>query len=147
MEAVVNSVAVRGVLLLCVTMQEDAFAKALAIPGQTVIQEQHLTLVRLDDLGVCVPENVALPAPPKAIDMDEQVYMVDTGAKQSCYLVATRRMQEILQAYTVQCLSALGVGAGALDAKRIFHVTVSNGGGGEVRASVGAPWEFVSTPL
>ena len=105
-----------------------------------------MTLVRLDDLGVTVSPT-DLPAPPQDIALVPQTYLVDTGPKRSCYLIATPDMQATLREYTLRCAEMLGLAPSAVDPNRVYHVTVSNAGEGEVRASVGSPWEYPAQTL
>jgi len=142
MQAQVHAVVVQGILQLQLSVPGSALAKALALEDQAAVAKLHMTLVRLDDLGVTVSRS-DLPVPPAYIDLEPETYLVDTGAKRACYLVATEAMQHRLREYTLQCAHILGLDPSAVDPKRVYHVTVSNAGGGNVRASVGAPWEFV----
>jgi hypothetical protein len=145
-QAEVQSVVVEGILQLRVKVPPAALEPALALADQTAVAVPHMTLVRLDDLGLTVGA-AKLPAPPRTIDLKPGLQLVDTGAKRSCFLVATAQMQRELRGYTLRCVEALGLEASAVHPKRVFHVTVSNAGGGDVRASVGSPWEFPWHPL
>lgn len=141
MQAQVHAVVVEGILQLHLPVPAAALTKALSLDGQVAISKQHMTLVRLDDLGVSVSP-ADLPVPPAVVDLVPETYLVDTGVKRACYFVATETMQDVLREYTLQCAAQLGLSESAVDPRRIYHVTVSNAGGGDVRASVGAPWEF-----
>lgn len=146
MQAQVHSVVVQGILQLQVSVPKEAVARAQTVQGQALVETLHITLVRLDDLGVTVSSS-DLPAPPQHIDLVPETYVVDTGAKRACYLVATDEAQAMLREYTLHCAAMLGLDASAVDPNRVYHVTVSNAGGGQVRASVGAPWEFDRTTV
>jgi hypothetical protein len=141
MKAKVHSVVVDGILQLHLAVPPEALEAALALQDQAPVVVQHMTLVRLDDLGASVPL-VELPAPPSHVALVPQTYLVDTGVKRACYLVATDEMQTALREYTLRCAEALGLKDTAVDPSRVYHVTVSNSGAGQVRASVGAPWEY-----
>ena len=142
--AKVHSVVVDSILQLRLSVEDAVIAPALAVTGQSRVNTLHLTLVRLDDLGLTgLPVATAdVPAPPAAIELAPEIYFVDTGAKQACYLVATPEMQLELCVYAMRCVESLGLPPSIVDPERVFHVTVSNAGAGQVRASVGAPWEF-----
>lgn len=141
MQAQVHAVVVEGILQLHLSVPADALSIAVSLDGQVALAKHHMTLVRLDDLGVAAP-SAELPAPPAYIDLLPDTYLVDTGVKRACYLVATDAAQHQLREYTLECAAKLGLPASAVDPQRVYHVTLSNAGGGDVRASVGAPWEF-----
>jgi hypothetical protein len=140
-QAQVHAVVVEGILQLHLSVPADALATAISLDGQVAVAKHHMTLVRLDDLGVSV-SSADLPAPPAHIDLLPDTYLVDTVAKRACYLVATDAAQQMLREYTLECAARLGLSASVVDSRRVYHVTLSNAGGGDVRASVGAPWEF-----
>lgn len=139
--AKVDSVVVDGILQLRLSVEDGVIAPALTVAGQSRVTTLHLTLVRLDDLGLTLAKG-NVPAPPTVVDLAPELYFVDTGAKQACYLVATPAMQLELLDYAMRCAESLGLPPSVVDPARVFHVTVSNAGEGEARASVGAPWEF-----
>jgi hypothetical protein len=143
MKAIVEGVVASNILQLRVSLPAEACSSVFDLGDQSLIQSLHITLVRLDDLGVQARE-VELPKPPQAIDLRDDIFLVDTGAKRACYLVATPDMQDVLRCYALECARRLGLGDDAVEAGRVYHVTISNAGGGDVRASVGSPWEFKS---
>lgn len=137
------SVSASGILQLRVGAPKDACDRALQVAGQHLVSSHHITLVRLDDLGrQAQSETGRFPEPPSVVDFMPEIFYVDTGVKQACYLVASDEMQRILRQYALECADFLGIGRDAVDEKRVYHVTLSNAGGGDVRASVGAPWEY-----
>lgn len=74
------------------------------------------------------------------------MHLVDSGAKRSCFAKVSAEDQGLLRVYTQHCLELLGISA-QVGLARVFHVTLTNGGGGEVRASVGAVWEHSVVPV
>jgi hypothetical protein len=136
-----HSITASGILQLHVIVPKEACNRVLQVAGQHLVSSHHITLVRLDDLGL-QPQACRFPDPPAVIDFLPEVFYVDTGIKQACYLIATDEMQGILQRYALDCAEFLEIGRDAVDEKRVYHVTLSNAGGGDVRASVGAPWEY-----
>lgn len=112
---------------------------ALRIPGQTAVESFHITLARPDDLGISTSAHAALPSPPIGIGLKSEVQMVRTAEKTSCYVEVDEPGQRLLAAYVRVCEEVLG--CQLLDKNRVFHVTLSNAGGGAARASVGAVWE------
>lgn len=143
MKAIVEGVVASNILQLHVSIPTEAYSRVLELSDQSLVQSLHITLVRLDDLGVQA-RDVELPMPPKTIDLLDDIFIVDTGVKQACYLVATPEMQDVLRSYALECADKLGLSHDAVEAARVYHVTVSNAGGGDVRSSVGSPWEFNS---
>jgi hypothetical protein len=143
MKAIVEGVVASNILQLRVSIPEENYSRVLGLSDQSLVQSLHVTLVRLDDLGVQA-RVVELPKPPETIDLLDDIFVVDTGVKRACYLVATPEMQDVLRSYALRCAEKLGLSNDAVEAARVYHVTVSNAGGGEVRASVGSPWEFKS---
>lgn len=129
------------ILCLCVS-PPAAIARVADIPGQTAVKEFHITLSRLDDLGLSLDGCVELPAPPERVWLSRDIKIVDTGLKRSCYVELDSASQDLLRAYLRRCEAVLGIHL--LDEARIFHVTLGNAGGGGVRESVGAVWEHKS---
>jgi hypothetical protein len=136
---------VDGILKLSVSRPAHT-DKALSLKGQSELEHFHVTLARLDDLGLTVVGDVQLPEAPALLELEDEVYAVRNGEKLSCYAVFDAKTQQQLKAYVKACEISLGL-TNLLDPNRLFHVTVSNAGGGEVRASVGAVWEFTSEKL
>lgn len=118
--------------------------RALNIEGQSEVESFHLTLARLDDAGIVLPSDLQFPPPPESIDLLDDVCFVDSGAKRSCYCEVSPASRVALRDYIKRWEVA---GVSLTDDDRVFHVTVSNAGGGAVRASVGAVWEHPSTRL
>jgi len=141
MKATVHGVIVDGILQLKLRVPDEALEKALTARHQSAVVAPHMTLVRLDELGTSLTP-AELPPPPQHIDLAPDTYLVETGLKIACYLVATAEMQVKLREYALRCAALLGLDPSAVDPKRVYHVTVSNAGYGQVRASVGAPWEY-----
>lgn len=143
MQARMIDVDAGNILKLRVAVPKQLTDIALEVSGQSEVSVHHVTLVRLDDLGIN-PAKVQLPAPPSVLELEESVWLVDSGAKQACVVNATAETQRCLKDYTLACLAALGLSQDCLDASRVFHVTLTNAGGGEVRASIGEPWKYPS---
>lgn len=143
MNHIVNILGVQAAPILCLQVAAPAqLAKALAVPGQSAVHSFHITLARLDDLGLVVPANLSLPAPPSAVGLKDEVRMVATGEKRACYVEIDDAGQQLLREYVARCGELLGASLG--QNSRVFHVTLSNAGGGEVRASVGCVWDYPS---
>ena len=117
--------------------------RALSLVGQTELEHFHVTLARLDDLGIAIQGDAQLPMPPASLRLDDKVYAVRDGEKVSCYVLLCAADQGQLRDYVRKCEERLGY-SGLLDVDRLFHVTVSNSGGGGVRASVGSVWKHPS---
>ena len=113
-------------------------------PDQTEIQSFHITLARLDDYGQEMPDAHLLPTPPATIELDDQLWLVDSGEKKSIYVRVTEHEQRRLQRYVEAC--SLGAES-LLDPNREFHITVSNAGDGGLRSSVGSVWDYESVPV
>jgi len=141
MKATVHGVVVDGILQLKLSVSDQALEKALTARHQMPVVTPHMTLVRLDELGTTVTP-AELPPPPQHIDLEPDTFLVATGLKIACYFIATAEMQVKLREYALKCAAVLGLDPSAVDPKRVYHVTVSNAGYGQVRASVGAPWEY-----
>lgn len=118
---------------------------ALALPGQSELEAFHVTLARLDDLGLALGADLALPKPPVELRLKDEVCLVDTGTKRACYVEVDEEGQVLLREYVAACELVLGISLG--QDKRVFHVTLSNAGGGGVRASVGAVWDYPTRVL
>ena len=132
-------------ILMLLVSPPAALARARAVPGQATVERFHITLARLDDQGTELPEFFTLPAPPKLITLSDEVRLVDSGKKQACYVeVSAASKQELLE-YVKGCEAALGLSFA--EPKRVFHVTLTNAGAGDIRASIGAPWEFESQAI
>lgn len=144
-EVRVIAVVLDGILKLSVSRPAHT-DKALTLKGQSELEHFHVTLARLDDLRLTVAGEVKLPGAPALLGLEDEVYSVRNGEKLSCYAVFDAKAQQLLKAYVKACEISLGL-TNLLDSNRLFHVTVSNAGGGEVRASVGAVWEFTSEKL
>jgi hypothetical protein len=136
MEAVVTCVTLDNILKLAVCLPVDIY-----VSGQSPVKTQHVTLVRLDELGYTISQRPLPPPPPKLCFIPE-IRVVDTGEKRACYAVCAPADQATLAAYTSACLEALGLPESALNPEREFFVTLSNAGRGDYRASVGAPWNY-----
>ena len=141
MIAHVDGVSAEGIIQLRVRLPE----LRINVPDQAPVLAHHITLVRLDDLGLDGNGAAPLPPPPPAVELDGVVRLVDTGLKRSCYINCSEEWQAELVDYVRLCLRARGLPETALDPRRVFHVTLTNAGGGDPRASVGAPWEFDHT--
>lgn len=135
-----------NILQLKVSLPETLFIKAESVPGQTRLTSTHITLARLDDAGVTLAESTELPVPPFSLSVESDVFLVDSGTKRSCFVFISSEQQELLSTYTQQCLKQLGISS-ITDEHRVFHVTLSNAGAGELRSSIGAVWEFAQTPV
>lgn len=118
---------------------------ALALSGQSEVQAFHVTLARLDDLGLDMGADIVLPNPPSELRLKDEVRLVDTGSKRACYVEVDEDGQVLLREYVAACERVMGLSLG--QNKRVFHVTLSNAGGGEVRASVGAVWDYPARAL
>jgi hypothetical protein len=114
----------------------------LDIPDQTPVEHHHITLIRLDDLGVD-PASLVLPPWPSdvtTIDINLDLFRVQKEAKIAYYLEVSPKSVETIQQYLDQvrswnpCIST--------DPKRVFHTSLCNNGGGNVRGSVGDPWNY-----
>lgn len=117
-----------------------------AATNQTAVSSFHITLVRLDDLGIDLPENLVLPVPPSQLMLEPTVYQVSCSkGKNSCYQRVNAEGQEQLRAY-VKSLEEL-TGLKLQQDDRVYHVTLTNSGGGDLRASVGNVWLFESKAL
>jgi len=132
-------------ILMLKVSRPAAVDRALQIAGQTEVETFHVTLARLDNLALQLGSNVRLPAPPSALRLSGDIRLVDTGIKRSCYVEVDGQGQEQLRSYIASCELALGVSLGC--ESRVFHVTLTNAGGGGVRSSVGAVWEYPSIVL
>lgn len=141
MKASVRAIVLENILQLAIDVPAAAFDVCRKLPGHRPVASTHVTLVRLDDLGI-TPKLADLPAPPDELEFALETRLVDTGMKQATYRVCSPASQEALTRYTLACLDALGLPHTALDPARLFHVTLTNLGQGDVRASVGSPWEF-----
>lgn len=141
MQASITAVIASNILQLAISLPAEAFEAVQQLDGHTPVAVAHVTLVRLDDLGLS-PAVAPLPAPPVLVEFDPQVRLVDTGVKQATYVVCSPTAQLQLADYTKSCLLAMGLPEDCLDPQRVFHATLSNIGGGDVRASVGSPWEY-----
>jgi len=142
----VHSCLAGNILQLHVGVPPQLLHRAAAVPGQTPLASLHLTLARLDDLGVPLVKPVESAPPGFSLSLEDAVYLVDSGAKRSCFAKVSQEGQGLLRVYTQHCLERLGLSA-HVDLSRVFHVTLSNGGAGEVRASVGAVWDFPAVPV
>lgn len=112
------------------------------MPGQSTVEEFHVTLARLDDLGVMLDPHIVLPVAPATLALRDEVRVVATPTKRACYVEVDDASQALLREYVQACEAVTGLPL--LDPARIFHVTLSNAGQGQVRASVGAVWEHLS---
>lgn len=144
-----NTIAVSGLdttpILLLRVSRPAATDKALTVFGQSPVESFHVTLARLDDLGLTLGIGEALPEPPAELRLKDEVRIVDTGYKRACYVEVDDAGQVLLREYVAACERVLGASLG--QEHRVFHVTLSNEGGGCVRASVGAVWEYASRTL
>ena len=132
--------------IICLQVSAPAaLTKALTVPGQTAVHSFHITLARLDDLGLAIPPGVRLPAPPATVVLKDAVRMITTADKQACYVEVDDDGQRMLREYVAGCGKILGVSLG--EAHRVFHVTLSNAGAGAVRASVGSVWDYPASTL
>ena len=119
-----------------------AVDQALIVQGQVVVKGFHVTLARPDQMGLVLGENLALPKPPHILLLSDTVRLVDSGAKQSCYIEVDDLHQNDLRLYVRACEAVFGITL--LNEARIFHVTVSNAGQGHPRLSVGEVWGYPS---
>lgn len=129
-------------ILKLTVSRPDLTDLACALPEQSPVESFHVTLARLDDLDVVLKPGVTLPPPPPALRLKDEIRMVRTETKASCYVEVDAISQDELQAYVRAC-EAL-VGRPLFDENRIFHVTLSNADGGKVRGSIGNVWEHES---
>ena len=114
----------------------------LNIPEQTPVEHHHITLIRLDDLGVD-PASVVLPPWPSnvtTIDVNLDLFKVQKEPKIAYYLEVSPSSVETIKHYLDQVRSwNPGI---CTDPKRVFHTSLCNNGGGNVRGSVGDPWNY-----
>jgi hypothetical protein len=141
----VHGVIVDGILKLVVSRPPQADA-ALGVPGQTALSDFHVTLIRFDDHAVICPPDHSWPAPPPDLQLLLPLLFVNDGAKQSCYVQIDPPGQVLLHTYTQACAAAIGRPE-SYDTARVFHVSVSNAGGGLPRESVGPVWDFVAREI
>lgn len=141
---IVTAVKSYPILQLLVTKPIGA-EQACAHPGQSPVASYHVTLARLDDLGLILANAPALPEPPRVLALLPEVRLVRTQTKTSCFMEVDAAGQRELQTYVRKCGAALGFDL--LDDSRVFHVTLSNAGKGDVRESVGAIWNYPSTVI
>lgn len=127
-------------ILCLIVSQPEAAVRAARSPGQTLLEEFHITLSRLDDAGLTLENLVSVPAPPEKVFLSQDIKIVDTGTKRSCYVELDHASQEIMKSYVRSCEVAFGLPL--LDEDRVFHVTLSNAGQGLVRQSVGDVWKY-----
>lgn len=80
-------------------------------------------------------EGLVMPAPPPALGLKDAVWLVRSDSKEAWYVEVDEAVQIVLKDYVRACGAVMGVDL--LDDARVFHVTLSNAGGGDVRASVG----------
>lgn len=137
----VTGVSTEGILKLLVTRPTHL---GHPMDGQVEVQEFHITLVRLDELGVDIDAKL-LPKLPQQLGLENQLLFVDSGTKQSCFFNLLPEDQAFLKLWLrkVEFIMERPL----IDLKRVFHVTVSNAGQGEVRQSVGSPWEYIPHPM
>ena len=129
-------------ILKLLVSRPAATARAAGLPGQTEVESFHITLARLDDLGLTLPKDLHLPPVPTALTLKSEVRLVQSGAKQSCYVEVDEAGQQELARYVQACEAILGLKLH--QDERVFHVTLSNAGAGSVRASIGDVWDFRS---
>jgi hypothetical protein len=114
---------------------------AAGVEGQTEIEMFHITLARLDDMGIsALPHADRLPQPPGLLHLKNEVQLVDSGQKRSCFVELTDEDQSRMKDYLLECEAITGVKL--VDPNRVFHLTLSNAQGGAPRGSIGAVWEF-----
>lgn len=120
--------------------------RVLRVQGQVLVESFHVTLARPDKNGHTMAVGIAeLPAPPKKLRLCQDIRFVRTAEKQSCFVELDATSQEELRAYVRRCEAISGLAL--YEAERVFHVTLSNAGGGLVQASVGAVWLHQSDVL
>lgn len=106
------------------------------------VHSHHITLARLDDLGLSISDVKDLPAPPIELSLRDQVLSVSSGVKSSLYVPLAPWSQEDLREYVKEISGILQLNL--YDPDREFHVSLANAGGGNVRASVGDVWKYPS---
>ncbi len=147
MNVKVLAVESEGILKLVVTRPMQHTRRALQarnIGVQHEILVPHVTLARLDELCVCL-KKIQVPQPPEEIELEDKVYYVDSGEKQSTYVNVTPHSQGILALYLrkVEFIAEQRL----YQPGRRFHVTLTNTNHGNMRSSVGQPWDYVSHPI
>jgi hypothetical protein len=141
----INVLSLKAQPILQLLVSRPAAAdQAAMLPGQTIVEGFHVTLARLDDLGITLQTLPELPPPPQALVLCDELRVVDTGVKRACYVELAAESQLVLRDFVRQCEELLNIRI--FDPQRVFHVTLSNAGNGDYRASVGDVWAFPSQP-